>query len=168
MTSHVIVPLAPDHVREEFACGQPTLDEFLRSYAGQYERKNLGRTFVALEPGRLRVDGFYTLSSGGVAFESLTEAIRRKLPRHPVPVVHLGRLAVDGRFHGQGLGKRLLVDALRRIFVISQSVGIHAVEVVAIDDAARTFYLKYGFSPLLDNVNHLYLPIKTIGKLRLL
>jgi GNAT superfamily N-acetyltransferase len=67
--------------------------------------------------------------------------------------------------HGRGLGKRLLLDALRRTLAIAQSVGIHAVEVVAIDDAARNFYLKYGFSPLLDDANHLYLPIKTIGKL---
>jgi GNAT superfamily N-acetyltransferase len=165
MTGHVIVPLAAEHVRDEFDCGQPTLDDFLRLHAGQYERRNLGRTFVAVEPAQTRVDGFYTLSTGGVAFEHLTEEIRRKLPRHPLPVVHLGRLAVDRRLHGRGMGRRLLLDALRRAYAIAQSVGVHAVEVVAIDDAARTFYLKYGFTSLLDDANHLYLPIKTIGKL---
>jgi GNAT superfamily N-acetyltransferase len=165
MTKHAIVPLATEHARDKFDCGLPTLDDFLRRLAGQYERRNLGRTYVAVEPGQSRVDGFYTLSSGGVAFANLTDEIRRKLPKHPVPVVHLGRLAVDRRLHGCGLGKRLLIDALGRAYVIAQSIGVHAVEVVAVDDAARTFYLKYGFSPLLDDANHLYLPIKTIGTL---
>ena len=165
MTSHAIVSLSAEQVREEFSCGVPSLDEFLRKHAGQYERRNLGRTFVAVEPEGTRVDGFYTLSSGRVAFEQLTDELRRKLPRHPLPVVHLGRLAVDQRCHGRGLGERLLLDALRRACLVSQSVGVHAVEVVAIDEPARSFYLKYGFTALLDDARHLYLPITTIGKL---
>lgn len=165
MTLHAIVPLAAEHVRDGFDCGRATLDDFLRRYAGQYERRNLGRTFVAVERGEFRIDGFYTLSSGQVIFEQLTEDLQRKLPRHPVPVVHLGRLAVDRRLQGRVLGERLLVDALSRAFVIARSVGIHGVEVVAIDDAVRSFYMKYGFTSLLDDVNHLYLPISAIGKL---
>jgi GNAT superfamily N-acetyltransferase len=165
MTHHAIVPLKAEHVRDDFDCGRPTLDDFLRRYAGQYERRNLGRTFVAIEHGSLRVAGFYTLSSGLVAFDQLTDEIRRKLPRHPVPVVHLGRLAVDRRFHGRGLGEHLLIDALGRAYLVAQSVGIHAVEVVAVDDSARLFYLKYGFTSLLDDANHLYMSTSTIGKL---
>jgi GNAT superfamily N-acetyltransferase len=87
----------------------------------------------------------------------------KRLPRHPVPVVLLARLAVDLEAQGQGLGEGLLVDALERTVGLSNALGLHAVEVEAIDDAARSFYGKYGFVPLLDDERHLYLPVATIA-----
>jgi predicted GNAT family N-acyltransferase len=86
----------------------------------------------------------------------------KRLPTHPVPVILLGRLAVDQKARGQGLGKALLRDALRRSLELSDQLGLFAVEVLAIDAEAKGFYTKYGFVPLADNDLHLFLPIKTI------
>jgi GNAT superfamily N-acetyltransferase len=89
------------------------------------------------------------------------------LPRLDVPVVLLGRLAVDRTTQGQGLGSLLLIDALRRVQHLAEQVGIRAVEVDAIDDAARQFYLRFGFVSLLDASNHLFLSTQVIRKLEL-
>jgi GNAT superfamily N-acetyltransferase len=150
------------HLRDEFCCGKELLDKFLRLLVGQYERRRLGRTFVAVRLGDKRVLGYYTLASGAVSFQHLPEDTAKKLPRHPVPVVLLARLAIDQTVQGLGLGKLLLQDALRRCLDLSGSLGIHAVEVLAIDEDARRFYMRFGFVSLVDDDHHLYLPIKTI------
>jgi GNAT superfamily N-acetyltransferase len=157
-----IGPLGRGHFRGAFSCGKPPLDDFLRRLASQYEKRNLGRTYVAVQPGETRVCGYYTLASGAVSFDHRPEASARKLPRHPVPVALLARLAVDQAVQGRGLGEALLVDALRRCLELADGLGIHAVEVHAIDEQARTFYEKYGFVPLLDHRLHLFLPVATI------
>jgi GNAT superfamily N-acetyltransferase len=162
MTEWRIEPLAATHSRAEFSCGQVSMDAFLRALASQYEKRRLGRTYVALRLGDDRVYGYYTLASGSVHFQNVPKNAARKLPRHPLPVVLLGRLAVDQSVQGQGLGEFLLMDALERCVEISEHIGIHAVEVHAIDDQAKRFYEKYGFVPLLDSQSHLYLPIATI------
>jgi GNAT superfamily N-acetyltransferase len=154
--------LAASHGREHFVCGKPPLDDFLRKLVSQYERRNLGRTYVAVRPGDLRVAGYYTLASGAVAFGNLPDASARKLPKHPVPVILLARLAVDQAAQGRGLGEALLLDALGRCLGLADILGIHAVEVDAIDGAARAFYEKFGFVPLLDDELHLFMPIATI------
>jgi GNAT superfamily N-acetyltransferase len=150
------------HQRGEFCCGKDSLDEFLRTLVSQYEKRNLGRTFIAVRPGEKRVYGYYTLASGSVSFLNLPAATAKRLPRHPIPVVLLARLAVDRSVRGQRLGELLLIDALRRCLDLTRTLGIHAVEVDAIDQEAKGFYMKYGFVPLLDDELHLYLPIATI------
>lgn len=156
--------LGRDHERGEFCCGRPLLDTFLRTQASQYEKRRLGRTFVAVEPDDPRVCGYYTLASGAVSFEHMPAETSRKLPRHPVPVILLGRLAVDQRCQGRKLGEGLLMDALERCLRLAEDLEVFAVEVHALDAAAKDFYLKYGFTPLLDNELHLYLPISTIER----
>jgi GNAT superfamily N-acetyltransferase len=151
------------HQRAGFDCGKSSLNEFLRTLVTQYERRRLGRTFVAVrasEPDS--IVGFYTLAAGSVAFQHLPQEAARTLPRHPVPVVLLGRLAVDRRTQGQGLGRTLLVDALQRTFGLSTSLGVFAVVVLAIDEEAARFYARFGFTPLLDNPLHLYLPMGVV------
>ena len=162
MAEWIIEPLGRAHQRAEFCCGKPPLDNFLHALVSQYEKRRLGRTYVAVRPGEERVLGYYTLASGSVAFENLPGKAAKKLPRHPVPVVLLARLAVDQAAQGQGLGGLLLADALKRCLGLAGQLGIHAVEVDAIDDQAKAFYEKYGFVPLLDNPRHLYLPVATI------
>jgi len=162
MDEWAIELLDRSHERSEFCCGKASLDTFLRSLVRQYDKRRLGRTYVAVRPGNKRVCGYYTLASGAVAFENLPEAAARKLPQHPVPVVLLGRLAIDQSAQGLGLGERLLLDALRRSLDLASQLGIHAVEVDALDESAKVFYQKYGFVPLRDNPLHLYLPIATI------
>jgi GNAT superfamily N-acetyltransferase len=158
-----VEPLSASHDRESFDSGEPKLDEFLRRYARQNEAKGLSRTFVAVVPGQSRVLGFSTLSSGAVTFENVPE----RLPKYPIPVAHLGRLAVDASARGQGLGEYLLVDVLRRVASVADQLGIYAVEVWAKNERARSFYLKYGFTPLLDDARHLYLPMRVLCRLRL-
>jgi len=162
----LIERLSSAHDRSLFDCGEPSLNTYLRQYALQNDKKGLGRTFVALEPGNPRIYGYYTLSTGAVTFDKVPQ----NLPRYPVPVAHLGRLAVDLSLRGTGarLGETLLLDALRRAVGISEQIGLYAVEVWALNASARDFYLKYGFAALLDDENHLYLPMKSVRKLKLL
>jgi predicted GNAT family N-acyltransferase len=157
--------LTKAHVRNAFQCGKPALDKFIRELASQYERRDMGRTYVATMPSLQEVLGYYTLAAGAVAFENLPAEAAHKIPRHPIPVIHLGRLAVSDLAKGQGLGKYLLLDALRRSKNLAEQAGIFAVEVFAIDAEAKQFYLKYGFATLMDDANHLYLPMKAIRKL---
>ena len=105
------------------------------------------------------------LAAGAISFEHLPNDAARKLPKHPVPVVLLARLAVDLSSQGAKIGEGLLLDALQRALNLAAGVGVHAVAVDALDDAAAKFYRKYGFTPLLDNPLSLYLPISTIEEL---
>lgn len=131
-----------------FACGKEALDRWLQRYAGQGERRDATRTFVATDKGG-EVRGYYTLLAGQVEHEEATEAVRKGLSRHfPVPVAILARLAVDARSQGQGLGAHLLDDALERVHRAAQEVAVRAVVVHAIDDAAAGFYERFGFRSL--------------------
>lgn len=158
-----IEPLVTQHERDDFDCGEPTLNDYLKFYARQNDSRGLGKTFVATLPDSKKVIGYYTVSSGAIHFESIPD----KLPRYPVPVVHLGRLAVDRSANGQGLGGMLLVDALRRTARLADQLGIFAVEIYALNENARRFYQRYGFESLVDDELHLYLSIKKIRKLGL-
>jgi GNAT superfamily N-acetyltransferase len=157
-----IEPLRASHERSEFSCGKASLDDFLRLRASQYEKRRLGRTYVALFPGAMTVAGYYTLAAGAIAIANLPPEAAKRLPKHPVPVIMLGRLGVDQKARGQGLGKALLRNALHRSLDLSEQLGLFAVEVLAIDSDAKEFYIKYGFVPLADNDLHLFLPIRTI------
>jgi ribosomal protein S18 acetylase RimI-like enzyme len=161
---YLIELLNTSHNRESFDCGESTLNDFLKRFARQNDEKGLGRTFVAVAADNPAVKGYYTLSNGAVKFDNVPE----KLPRYPIPVAHLGRLAVDVSARGQGLGEYLLLDALSRIADVAGQIGIYAVEVYALNEQAKSFYLKYGFRPLLDDPLHLYLPMKTVRKLKLI
>ena len=162
MAEFRIERLDRSHDRAAFACGKPPLDEFIRRLVSQYEKRNLGRTYVAVAPGETRVSGYYTLASSSVAFQNLSGPAAKKLPKHPVPVVLIARLAVDSAAQGQGLGEALLMDALERCLALADTLGVHAVEVDAIDAQAKAFYERYGFVPLLDSELHLFLPVATI------
>jgi ribosomal protein S18 acetylase RimI-like enzyme len=133
--------------------------------AAEYEKKRLGRTFVATEPVRKRVWGYHTSATGSFGVESLPEPIRKRLPRHPVPTIHLGRLAVDLSCRGRRLGETLLFHFLRQALQVSADLGVFAVDVRATDEQARAFYLKYGFASLQDAPPHLYLPLGTVEKM---
>jgi ribosomal protein S18 acetylase RimI-like enzyme len=162
-----IEKLSSRHDRTAFDCGQEPLNDFLRKYASQNQKSGVGQTYVALRPGSKTVDGYYTVSSGSVQLPNLPEAIRKRLPRYPVPVAQIGRLAVSRPTQGKELGQMLLLDAMERIIRAADSIGIHAIEVRAKDRQAMTFYTRYGFVPLLDDPLHLYISIQTVRKLGL-
>ena len=158
-----IEKLSSHHDRRNFDCGVEELNSYLQKYSSQHERKGVGRTYVATELNDSRVLGYYTISSSAIAFDAVPE----NLPRHPVPVALIGRLAVDKTARGYRLGETLLLHALRLAHHAAKIVGIYAVVVDALDESARSFYLKYGFNELTDDRLHLYLPMKVIEKLRL-
>ena len=160
---YTIELLQKHHNRADFDCGEESLNAFIKQFARQNSEKGLGRTFVAVLSGDSRVYGYYTIASGTVRFDMLPE----KLPRYPIPVVLLGRLAVDNVAKGQKLGEGLLLDALKRVISIADQLGIYAVEVYALSESARAFYQKYGFVELSDDRLHLHLPLKTIKNLDL-
>src|SRR4051812_42687614 len=95
----------PSHDPTVFDCGRESLNTFLKQLATQYHKRDLGRTYVAVTSASAVVRGYYTISTGEIALADLPEEVRRKLPRHPVPVARLGRLAVDVTAQGQGLGE---------------------------------------------------------------
>lgn len=158
-----IEKLSSRHDRRGFDCGSEALDAYLKHYSGQHERKGMGRTYVAVDEGEARILGYYTISSGAVAFDTVPE----KLPHHPIPVALIGRLAVDDGARGRGVGETLLIHALRSAQQVSEIVGLYAVVVDALNQQAKNFYIKYGFNELSDDHLHLYLPMKTIKQLKL-
>jgi len=156
----VIRLLDAQHRREGFDCGDAALNEFLLRQAGQQQRRGFGKTYVALADDESIVIGFVTVSAGQIATASLSS--QSKLPRYPAPMLRIGRLAVDVRQQGNGVGQDLLAFALRLAVEFSQRVGLYAVVVDAKHDKAKVFYAKLGFIACVDNPLCLYLPVATI------
>lgn len=143
--------IAKNHERAAFDCGYPILNEYLKRYARQNHNKGIAKTIVAISAlGGLKIDGYYTVSSSVIEFESLPESYQRRMPNYPIPAVLIGKLAVDNSVKGRGLGRELLVDALYRTVRASGEIGIFAVRVDAIDLQAKEFYLKHEFIPFQD------------------
>jgi GNAT superfamily N-acetyltransferase len=161
--------LSRDHDRTAFDCAHAALYDWLKQRAGQFDHRDLARTYVAVRGEEGAVLGNFAILSHLVHRAVLPEDQVKGLPRIDVPVVLLGRLAIDRDVQGQGLGSRLLIDEMRRAERLAEQLGIRAIEVDAIDDAidnaARKFYEKFGFVPLLDNPQHLFLPMSVIRKL---
>jgi predicted N-acetyltransferase YhbS len=146
------------HHAERFDCGQPSLNRWLQSYAGQSQRRDVARTFVVTDQ-RLNVVGYYTLVAGQVEHPAATPSVSAGASRHyPIPVCLLARLAIDNAWQGRGIGSDLLRDALRRAVAAADQIGIRAVLVDAIDEAAARFYHRYGFEAATEDGLTLMLP----------
>lgn len=154
----VIEPLASHHDRTSFSCGQPDLDEWFRRRAGQDEKRNVARVFVAVDPD-LGAVGFYSLSSYTLALADLPEEVARKLPRYDaIPAALIGRLARDVRVRGQAIGELLVADAVRRSLGAGRSLAIFAIVVDAKDQRAAEFYRGFGFRPFPNRPLRLFMP----------
>lgn len=162
MSSWAIVPLDANHDRAQFDSGEVSLDDFLKKFARQNEDKGVGRTFVLVKENEPRVFGFYTLAAGEVSRDKLPAKEAKKLPKYPVPVVVLGRLAVDRSAQGEQLGRFLLKDALHRALAVSLQIGCYAVCVRALHESAAAFYAKFGFVPFEADPLGLFLPVATL------
>lgn len=159
-----IEPLTKQHDRAGFTCGNDRIDTYFREAAWQDVKRHYATCFVALEIASGRVAGFYTLSSSTVPLADVPEPLAKKLPRYPsVPAVLIGWLGRHSDYTGIGLGQALLFDAIAT--VAAAPVGAHAVFADAIDEAAASFYLDHGFSPLIERARRLYLPIGTALRL---
>jgi predicted N-acetyltransferase YhbS len=154
-------PLTAEHLLVEFDCGVATLNEWLQRRALANEALGASRTFVVCD-GR-RVMGYYALATGSVRREEAPGRVKRRMPE-PIPVMVLGRLAVDLRWQGKRIGQGLLKDAVLRTLNVSKKAGISAIVVHAISESAKAFYLSQGFvgSPL--NPMTLMLSIVPIGR----
>ncbi len=155
------------HDRSGFDCGISILNDWLTTKVSQFEKKDLARTYVLVEAGSTLVKGYYALSYHTIIYESLPTDQAKGMPQIDMPVVLIGRLAVDRSVQGQKLGEFLLIDALRRAEYLAVKIGIRAVEVDAINQAAKLFQKRYGFLALTDDPHHLFLPMHIIRKLQL-
>lgn len=136
------VHLAADHELESFDCGEHLLNDWLKRYARRNELSGASRTYVVCI--ERRVVGYYSLSTGAIARAEAPKQMQRNMP-DPIPVVVLGRLAVDREYHGHGIGSGLLRDATFRVLHTAEPIGIKALLVHAISAEAKQFYLRNGF-----------------------
>jgi predicted N-acetyltransferase YhbS len=144
------------HQTKSFDCGQPSLNRWLQSYAGQSQRRDVARTFVV-------TDHQFNVVAGQVEHPAATQSVSAGASRHfPIPVCLLARLAIDNAWQGRGIGSDLLRDALRRAVGAADQIGIRAVLVDAIDGNAANFYRRYGFEPATDDGLTLMVPVETI------
>jgi GNAT superfamily N-acetyltransferase len=155
----VPVPLTAEHDLSTFDCGEPALNEWLRHRALKNESR-FSRTYVVCEDKR--VVAYFCISAGAVERAAAPGKVRRNAP-DTIPVSVIGRLGVSRDHAGKGLGASMLSDALRRIAVASQSIGIGAVLVHAKDEAAKRFYMRCAeFIEYPEDSRTLFLPIETV------
>ena len=135
-------PLADRHWIDVIDCTEAGLAQWLKQRARRNQREGASRTFVVCE-GR-RVIGYYCLAAGAIAHAAAPGNVRRNMP-DPVPVMVLGRLAVDSGWLGRGVGQGLLKDAILRTIRVAREAGVRALLAHAVSPAAKAFYLKHGF-----------------------
>jgi GNAT superfamily N-acetyltransferase len=153
--------------KKDFRCGKEMLDNYLHPQASQNVKRKLCVVFAMFEDTTIK--GYYTLSNVSIPAELMPEAVKKKMPRsyEALPVTLLGRLAIDVKFKGQGLGGIILLDALKRSFdIASKSLGSIGVIVDPLDDDAIEFYEKFGFI-LLPDSGKMFLPMADIAQLGL-
>lgn len=154
------------HNRKDFDCGKELLNNYLKNQAGQDVKRKLSACFVLAENETKFIQGYYTLSNNSIPLSSFSEQIQKKLPKSytSVPTTLLGRLAIDKKYQGKGIGKILLIDALKRSYGISKEIGSFGIVVDPIDDEAKNFYQKYDFIELPDS-KKMFIATKTLKEL---
>ncbi len=141
------------HNRKDFDCGKELLNDYLKTQASQDIKRKLSVCFVLSDSITNHVHGFYTLSNYSIPLGCFSEQIQKKLPKSysSIPTTLLGRLAIDKKYQGKGIGKILLIDALKRSYGVSNEIGSFGIIVDPIDDEAKRFYRKYDFIELPDS-----------------
>lgn len=163
MASRRPEPLAKRHRLDEFECGEPALDEWLKRHARGAQASASARVFVATLKDRVTVVGYYALAAAQVAPEEATERARKgQPPARPVPAILLARLAVDRAHQRAGLGRSLLQDALIRCLDAAEAIGARVLLVHAKHDAAKAWYLQYGFEESPSDPLHLMMLLKDV------
>lgn len=156
--------LSPAHNRAGFSCEREALTEYLQRYAGQNERGDLAATFVAVDAENgTKILGYYTISAHAVLREELSDEQTKGIPKHDrVPAYLIGRLARDLSVKGLRVGELLLLNAFTRLAGADASGRMVVVD--PIDERARQFYERYGFTPLGRATNRLFLPMSVVRK----
>lgn len=148
---------------KDFCCGNEELDIYLKQFARQNHKKGIGKTFIALDENQ-QVVGYYTISMSSIEFLDIPSGYNRGIPKYPIPVAQIGRLAVELRFQGKKIGSALLIDALKKIFEASKVIAAYAVIVDAKNDSAKKFYERFSFINYKSDLS-LYLPMKTVAEI---
>lgn len=154
--------LTDRHLVDDFDCGQPALDDFLKRFALTNQKGGGSRTYVIARGWR--VVGYYSLAPGCVEPENAPQRVMKGQPRHPVPVILLARLAIDRSEQGNGFGKHLLLDAFKRAVAGADVIGGRALLIHAKDESARKFYLKFDAEPSVTDPMHLFILMKDLRK----
>lgn len=164
--NYLTEPLHSKHRRKSFLCGKELLDNYLHYQAGQDVKRKLSACFILIDTETELIKGYYTLSNNSIPLHLIPPGFQKKLPvaYSAIPTTLLGRLAIDSRFQGRGIGKILLIDALKRSFETAKIIGSFAVVADPIDVNAVRFYEKYGFITLPDS-GKMFLPMKTVKEL---
>ncbi|MBX3226188.1 MAG: GNAT family N-acetyltransferase [Labilithrix sp.] len=165
---YVTTPIEPADARSGFSCGKHALDDYFARHAVANDATGLGRAYVlrrgAEDPTTLPIVlGFYTLSMAVADSAHVAQILEKKLPKYPMPVALIGRLAIDHRAQGRRLGEKLLIDALRRVVDAASILGCLGIIVDAKDEDAERFYTKYDFVAITDSgwPKRMFLPIGT-------
>jgi predicted GNAT family N-acyltransferase len=155
--------LHSSHNRNQFSCGKEILDTYFKTQVNQDIKRKLSACFVLIDKEAGLIKGYYTLSNSSIPLDMVPDQIKKKLPKSykNIPTTLLGRLAVDLNYQGKGTGKILLIDALKRSYEISKTIGSFAVIVDPLDKDAEDFYSKYGFIKLPAS-GKMFLTTKTI------
>lgn len=148
------------HDRDGFACGEPSLDAYLRQQAAQHHRAGISTTHVLVDDSDpAHILGYYSLSAAQLLLTDLQEADRKHLPNYPVPAIRMGRLAVSADEQGKGRGDYLLAHAVTRCLGLREQLGVRVLLVDALHEKAAHFYRAYGFREATVNSHTLYLPL---------
>ena len=160
------------HERSTFDCGEPKLNDFIKTRADRHKRAGISKTMVlsALEVnpiGKVGICAFYTLSPSAISAKILPKKLAKTLPLYPVPVFLIAQLAVHLDVQGQGFGKITLIKALEHLWAISKHMPAYAVVVDCLHDELAAFYRQFGFTFLCTDEDkiRLFLPMKIVGQL---
>ncbi len=148
--TYSFVELSSSVNKKDFASRSDALNEYLRKFAAQDQKRNLAKCYVLLSDNA-DVVGYYTISASSIPLTSFPENVQRRAAYEVLPVALIGRLAIDKQFEGKGFGSVLIYDAIER--VKNSALAVSAVIVVAKDDSASRFYRHLGFIPFDESVN---------------
>jgi GNAT superfamily N-acetyltransferase len=163
VTAGFLIEALGAHDRSTFDCGTEALNRYLRTQASQDVKRMVANCFLAIDPATKKIAGYYTLAATSVAANALPAELVQRLPRYPLlPAALIGRLAIDQRFRGKGLGGALLADAALR--VLNGDVKAFALIVDAKDEPAVAFYEHHGFQRFTAKPQSLFLSLATVKK----
>ena len=164
MADVVIEKLSKQHDRTGFDCGVPKLNLFLQQQARSQANQGFGVTWVAVQEGEAAILGYVTVSMGHIEFNQADPEVTARLPRYPIPVLRVGKLATDITVQGRGVGSLLLAFSARMAISTADKVGCFALELEAADENVFQYYLKKGYLPLQVGSLRLYQPVETLRK----